>query len=135
MGRAVACRHGQPGGLPARLAVSHAGTLFDRVQRLPVRVSGQTLCHWDVRNDNMLLRPDGQGVIFDWGMARIGPAWADEFCLSLEWAGSERIDTCLTEITQRHDGVSDSVLTDLIIAFAGSQAWRARQPAPREYQI
>lgn len=47
---------------------------------------GDHLCNFDVRNDNMLLRPDGTLVFVDWGMSRVGPAWLDPLVLRLEWA-------------------------------------------------
>lgn len=118
------------GALPARLGGGGGGRLLRRVEPLPARIAGPSLCHWDLRNDNMLIRPGGQAVIFDWGMARReGPAWADEFLLALEWAGTDRIDGYLAEIILHH-GTPPDLVTNLLLAVAGSQAWRAREPAP-----
>jgi hypothetical protein len=117
-----------PGRYLPGWAAAQAGPLLrDHVQPLPARLAGASLCHWDLRNDNMLIRPGGQVVIFDWGMARIGPAWADEFLLSLEWAGTPRIDDYLAQITRDH-GVPPRVLTSVLVSLAGSQAWRGAQP-------
>ena len=113
--------------LPGWAAAQAGSLLNDHVLPLPASLVGASLCHWDVRNDNLLIRPGGEVVIFDWGMARIGPAWADEFVLALEWAGSPAIDGYLTQITRDHD-VSGRVLTDVLIGLAGSLAWRAGQP-------
>jgi Phosphotransferase enzyme family len=109
-------------------AAAQAGLLLnDHVLPLPASLAGASLCHWDVRNDNLLIRPGGEVVIFDWGMARIGPAWADEFVLSLEWAGTPAIDDYFAQITRDH-GVSARMLTDMLIGLVGSLAWRAGQP-------
>ena len=59
-------------------------------------VDGDTLCHWDVRHDNLLIRrADGQVVTVDWGMSRRGPWWGDVFVMALEWAESELFDDLL----------------------------------------
>jgi hypothetical protein len=117
-----------PGRYLPGWAAAQAGPLLrDHVQPLPAHLAGTSLCHWDLRNDNMLIRPGGQVVIFDWGMARIGPAWADEFLLSLEWAGTPRIDDYLAQITRDH-GVPPRMLTSMLVSLAGAQAWRGGQP-------
>lgn len=119
-----------PGHYLPGWAAAGVTRLLRRVESLPARIAGPSLCHWDLRNDNMLIRPSGQAVIFDWGMARSnGPAWADEFFLALEWAGTDRIDGYLAEIGTHHGAPAD-LLADLMLAFAGSQAWRSREPAP-----
>jgi serine/threonine protein kinase len=119
-----------PGHYLPGWAAADVTSLLRRVESLPAKVTGPSLCHWDLRNDNMLIRPSGQAVIFDWGMARSnGPAWADEFFLALEWAGTDRIDGYLAEIGTHH-GTPAALMTDLMLAIAGSQAWRSREPAP-----
>ena len=35
------------------------------------------LVHWDIRNDNLLVRPTGEVVFVDWGAAGVGPDWLD----------------------------------------------------------
>ena len=55
-----------------------------------------TLCHFDVRHDNLLVRrTDGQVVTVDWGMSRRGPWWGDVFVLALEWAELDLFDQLL----------------------------------------
>lgn len=46
-------------------------------------LAGETLCHLDVRADNILLRADGSAVLVDWPWAARGPAWIDPLCLLL----------------------------------------------------
>jgi hypothetical protein len=52
-------------------------------------------------------------VIVDWGMARLGPSWVDPLLLAL----------------QKDPAAAAAAAVDLLAAFAGSQAWNARQPA------
>lgn len=53
---------------------------------------GTTLCQWDIRSDNILIRPDGSVVLIDWGISRLGPVWADTVVFALEWAETPRFD-------------------------------------------
>jgi len=41
------------------------------------RVGGDTVVHTDVRDDNVLLRPDGTAVYCDWNWPTVGAAWLD----------------------------------------------------------
>ncbi|HEY7045436.1 MAG TPA: aminoglycoside phosphotransferase family protein [Nocardioidaceae bacterium] len=71
-------------------------------------VHGDTLCHWDVRHDNLLVRrTDHQVVLLDWGMARQGPWWGDVLVLGLEWADTGRFDDLLDRAgldeSEQHD--------------------------------
>ncbi|MGI5286861.1 phosphotransferase [Nonomuraea polychroma] len=45
---------------------------------------GDTLLHFDLRFDNILVSPRGTAHIIDWGRACIGPAWVDLVCLLLQ---------------------------------------------------
>jgi hypothetical protein len=59
-------------------------------------VDGNTLCHWDIRHDNLLVRrSDRQVVTLDWGMSRRGPWWGDVFVMALEWVELDRFDMLL----------------------------------------
>ena len=55
-----------------RWATERLDELLARVAALPTRLPEAALCHFDVRDDNLLIRPDGRAVIVDWGMARRG---------------------------------------------------------------
>jgi serine/threonine protein kinase len=35
------------------------------------------LVHWDIRSDNLLVRPTGEIVFLDWGACGLGPDWLD----------------------------------------------------------
>jgi len=66
----------------------------------------ETFCHWDIRYDNILVRPDGKPVLLDWGMSRLGPRWSDLMAFGIEWVGSSSFDDVvsaggLTAVEQR----------------------------------
>ncbi|PSL05439.1 phosphotransferase family enzyme [Haloactinopolyspora alba] len=107
-------------------AAARFGRLDARVRTLRERLPVTSLCHWDVRDDNLLIRPDGTVVLLDWGMACLGPAWADLFFLSLSWVESPEFDARMRTVPQAPD---DDVVTDLLLMFGAAQAWTARQPA------
>ncbi len=44
-------------------------------------VDGDTLVHTDIRDDNLLVRPDGSVVICDWNWPVVGAAWLDSLFL------------------------------------------------------
>ena len=94
------------------------------MRRLPDRLPPRTLCHFDIRDDNLLIRPDGTAAVIDWGMARLGPVWVDPLLLALQQGtgSAVRLVTSLPPAEQE-------TAVDFLTAFAGSQAWNARQPA------
>lgn len=92
-------------------------------------VDGDTLCHWDVRHDNLLVRrADRQVVTVDWGMSRRGPWWGDVFVLAVEWAETERFDELLTRAdlgpAEQHDA------TRLLASLGAYLVMASGQPAP-----
>lgn len=44
-------------------------------------VAGDTLVHCDIRDDNLLVRPDGSVVLCDWNWPVVGAAWLDSLFL------------------------------------------------------
>ncbi|MEZ0578938.1 hypothetical protein [Nocardioides sp. MH1] len=44
-------------------------------------VDGDTLVHTDIRDDNLLVRPDGTVVMCDWNWPVVGAAWLDSLFL------------------------------------------------------
>ncbi|NED99094.1 phosphotransferase family protein [Phytoactinopolyspora halotolerans] len=130
----------QPGHFLPDSAVSRVDELHERTRSLPRRLhvspapgeeqgttsrQPATLCHCDLRDDNLLIRPDNTVAILDWGMARLGPAWADPFFLALSWADSPEFDVRMADV-----GADEDAVTDLLLLFAVAQGWRAQQPAP-----
>jgi aminoglycoside phosphotransferase (APT) family kinase protein len=47
-------------------------------------VGTEHLVHYDIRNDNLLVRPDGTLVFLDWGACGIGPDWLDPLLARVE---------------------------------------------------
>lgn len=114
---------------PARFlpewAVAQADELAERAMALAARLPVESLCHWDVRNDNLLIRPDGTVVIFDWGMSRLGPRWADLLLLSLTWADRPEFDARAATLD-----ADPATVTDLLIGLGGWLAFRSTRDAP-----
>ncbi|HYJ67502.1 MAG TPA: aminoglycoside phosphotransferase family protein [Nocardioidaceae bacterium] len=106
-------------------AQSRVGEFIERLTTLPDRMPTESLCHWDVRDDNLLLRADGTVAIVDWGMARFGPAWADLFMLCLAWVDQPEFDLRVADV-----GADTVTVTDLLLAIGGWLALRSTQPAP-----
>lgn len=115
-----------PGRYLPAWAVSRIDELQDRVVRLAGRLPLESLCHWDLRDDNLLVRTDGTVVIIDWGMARLGPTWTDPFSLALHWVDSARFDELMRQIPDPPD---PDLITDFLVLFGARLAWRAAQPA------
>jgi aminoglycoside phosphotransferase (APT) family kinase protein len=113
--------------LPAWASV-RAQELLDRARRLTADLDCSTLCHFDVRDDNLLIRDDGGGVVLDWGMAHLGPAWVDLATLGWQRADPVAADQAIRALV---DDVHQESVTDLIVAFAGSQAWNCVHGGPR----
>lgn len=116
---------GAPDAILPRWLAGRIRELYRRVATVPERLATETLCHWDVREDNLLIRPDGAPVIVDWGMACLGPAWGDAFMLALAWVDTPAFDELMAA-----QPVDAGLVTDLLLTFAGSQAWRGAEPAP-----
>jgi hypothetical protein len=93
-------------------------TLLRRLGSLAERMPSESWCHFDVRDDNMLVRADGTMVVLDWGMARSGPAWMDEVLLGLHDVTTPQFDRRVAELPAygvgseagREDAVTDYLL-------------------------
>jgi serine/threonine protein kinase len=110
--------------LPA-WAADRIDELVARVVTLPDQLPEEALCHFDVPDDNLLIRPNGQALIFDWGMARRGPSWTDHVLLA---AQSPTADQAQSWLGRWVPAEAQDTVTSLLVAFAGSQAWNAHQP-------
>lgn len=49
--------------------------------RFPDLLDGETLVHTDIRDDNILIRPDGTALLCDWNWPVVGAAWLDSLWL------------------------------------------------------
>jgi hypothetical protein len=119
-----------PSDLLPRVVRDHAPALRAGYDRMVEAADGDSVVHHDVRNDNLLLRPDGTLVFVDWGMSRRGPRWLDPLVARLEWVDQPDFDV----LVLRSDALRE-LGDDLITAFlAGFGAWLALRsldpPAP-----
>lgn len=82
---------------------------------------GQTLLHFDLRHDNLLI--DDRTITFlDWGRASIGPAWVDVACLLLESAvDGAGLDTLFR--STRRGSAADPTEVDMLLTLFASY-WR-----------
>jgi hypothetical protein len=117
----------QLGDLPSDLAprwlVERADELGERVAALAAEPVGH-LVHWDVRDDNLIQRPDGSLVFVDWGQAAIGPDWADPLLARLERVDQPWFDEALADSPALARAGDDRVTTWLA-GFGSALAWRA----------
>ena len=110
-----------------------SGDLLARLESLPGRLPGESWCHLDIRDDNLLVRPDGSAVILDWGMSRPGPPWVDEVLLDLHDVTVPVFDRRAARIPA-YDVASDhgreDAVTDLVLALGMSLAVISHHPPP-----
>lgn len=93
-------------------------------------VGGDTVVHADVRDDNVLLRPDGTAVLCDWNWPVVGAPWLDTVMLLV----GPRGDGVDVEAVLREDPVTRDVPADHVDAalalLAGYFAKSAGDPVP-----
>ena len=86
--------------------------------------TGDTFGHYDIRADNMLVRPDGRVVIVDWPWASVGPAWFDMVCLAADvWVHGGDPERVIAGLDRR-------IVTDVFAALAGMYRHHGRLPPP-----
>ncbi|MBY8873878.1 phosphotransferase [Micromonospora sp. PLK6-60] len=94
-------------------------------------LAGDTLCHLDVRADNLLLGPDGTVTVVDWPWACRGPAWLDTLLtvLNVQVYGGHDPDALLAArpLTATVDPAD---LTGALAGLTGFFLDGARQPPP-----
>jgi aminoglycoside phosphotransferase (APT) family kinase protein len=88
----------------------------------PSYAAGDTLLHFDLRADNLILGRDGGVHVVDWAHACTGPAWAD-LALLLVQVEDPGADEILA-------GAPPEGVAALWCAFAGLLSERCRRPAP-----
>jgi serine/threonine protein kinase len=87
----------------------------------------ESLCHRDIRYDNILLRsPDRQPVFVDWGVARRGRRWGDLAVFGLEWVHEPWFDRLLAGLDLSRDEADD--VTGFLAGLAGYLLVAATRP-------
>lgn len=93
-------------------------------------VGGDTLVHTDVRDDNLLVRPDGVVLLCDWNWPCRGAAWLDTVMLLIGPRGDGLdVDAVLAERRLTRDVPSEHV--DILLALlAGYFSKASDEPVP-----
>ena len=86
--------------------------------------TGDTLVHFDIRADNMLIRRDGRVVIVDWPWGCVGPAWLDRLLLGLD------VLVKGGDPARVFEGIDPGVVTDVIAGIDGMFEYICRLPPP-----
>ncbi|WP_319462438.1 phosphotransferase [Micromonospora sp. RTP1Z1] len=94
-------------------------------------LAGDTLCHLDVRADNLLIGRDGAVSVVDWPWACRGPAWLDTVLLlvNVRLHGGHDTEALLRGLPLTA-GVDPAALTGVLAGLAGYFLDAARQPPP-----
>jgi len=82
------------------------------------------LVNFDIRNDNLLLRPGGELVFLDWGGTSVGPLWMDPLLARLERVESPWFDSSLAS-SPALVAAGDTAVDAWLVGFATFLAWRA----------
>ncbi|MGW5671474.1 phosphotransferase [Micromonospora sp. NPDC003776] len=94
-------------------------------------LAGETLCHLDIRADNLLLGPDGTVSVVDWPWACRGPAWLDSLLVlvNVQVHGGHDPEALVRARPLTAD-VDPAAVTGVLAGFAGFFLDGARQPPP-----
>ncbi|WFE67214.1 aminoglycoside phosphotransferase family protein [Micromonospora sp. WMMD714] len=119
---------------PPRLdpwAAAHLTELCAAADRGLAALTGDTLCHLDVRADNLLIGPDGSVTVVDWPWACRGPAWLDTALLlvNVRLHGGHDTEALVRRLPLTAD-VDPAVLTGFYAGLAGFFTDSARRPPP-----
>ena len=109
--------------LPAAV-VAHAPALQALLRDAAEETSTQ-LAHFDIRNDNLLVRADGSLVFIDWGMAMVGSSWLDPFVVRLERAELPWFDESVAASPLLQEA-GDDLVTALLAGIGTHLVWRTQ---------
>ena len=111
-------------------SMRHLDALADLEARAPDAAAGNTLLHFDLRADNMLLTEDRVHVV-DWPHARVGAAWVDLafFAPSVQMQGGPRPEELFRRLPSGR-AVDPDALSAVVAAIAGLFTWQSLQPPP-----
>ena len=111
-------------------AARHVEALAALEARAVEATIGDTLLHFDVRADNLLLTDD-RVLLVDWPHARIGAAWLDPafFAPSVRMQGGPPPEELLARHPAGRAAAPDAVAA-AVAALAGFFTWQSLQPPP-----
>ncbi|MGN9775449.1 phosphotransferase [Micromonospora sp. H33] len=112
-------------------AAAHLTDLVDAAGWAAAALSGDTLCHVDIRADNLLIDDTGAVTVVDWPWACRGPAWLDTALLlvNVHLHGGHDTETLLRRLPLTAD-VHPDALTAFYAGLAGFFLDSARRPPP-----
>jgi Phosphotransferase enzyme family len=98
--------------------------------RFPEICGGDTLVHTDVRDDNVLIRPDGSALLCDWNWPTVGAAWLDTVFVMIGPRGDGLdVESVLAERRLSRDVPAESV--DIVLALLVGYFFRqCEEPVP-----
>ncbi len=113
-----------------RPGLTHAPEAAAPAQRFTEVCAGTTLVHTDVRDDNILLRPDGTALMCDWNFPCVGAAWLDTLLLMIGPRGDGvDVDAILSSRALTRDVPAEHV--DVVLALVVGYFYRqADEPVP-----
>lgn len=122
-------RDNPPVGLDA-WSFDHLDRLVELEEGAPEAARGNTLLHFDIRADNILLTPD-RVLIVDWPNACVGASWIELACFlpSVAMQGGPPPK----DVLMRHPAAraaSPSAITSVIAALSGFFLYGASLPPP-----
>jgi hypothetical protein len=108
----------------------HLDEAADLTLRLGEVAGGGTLVHTDVRDDNVLLRPDGTALLCDWNFPCVGAAWLDTLFVMVGPRGDGLdVEAVLAERRLTRDVPAESI--DVILALLVGYFFRqCEEPVP-----
>ena len=107
--------------------VERADEFGDRVRELADRPM-RSLVHWDIRNDNLIQRPDGAIVFIDWGWLGLGLDWFDPLLARLERVHRPWFDSSLAT-SPALVRAGDDAITTWLVGLGAFLGWRAHTDA------
>ena len=108
----------------------HADEAAALAARFAEVTGGETVVHTDVRDDNILLTPDGDAVLCDWNWLVVGAAWLDAVLLMVGPRGDGLdVDAVLAETELTRDVPAEHI--DIVIALVTAYFLKqAEEPVP-----
>lgn len=124
----------------ARPNLPHLAEAAALAARYAEVVTGSTMVHTDVRDDNLILTGDGRALLCDWNWPVLGPAWLDTVLLLLgPYGDGLDIEAVLAERALTRDVPAEHL--DIVLALLvgyffrqGDQPVPATSPYLREHQ-
>jgi hypothetical protein len=117
-------------------AVTNLPRLVELESGWAAAAAGATLCHADLRADNLLLTADGGVMVVDWPYAVTGAAWVDALLFLPSVAATSTIDPeqAWTSFRPARDADPDAV-NAVLAAVAGDFLYQSLLPAPANLPI